>query len=120
MPGTETGNLETILVVDDNETVLQCVVAILKQANFRVISADSAANATPMTALAPAAVGCSVREAYTLVAPRAWPPNEFDHITDQIGNAVTVRPPTLFLARRRAGARGALSFTLPAMAFVWS
>jgi two-component system cell cycle sensor histidine kinase/response regulator CckA len=45
LPYNETGNLETILVVDDNETVLQCVVAILKHANFTVISADSGANA---------------------------------------------------------------------------
>ena len=36
---------ETILVVDDNETVLRCVVAILICANFRVISANSGANA---------------------------------------------------------------------------
>jgi hypothetical protein len=34
-----------------------------------------------------------------LVSPRAWPPNAFDHITDKIGNAVTVRRPTLFLSR---------------------
>jgi DNA-binding NtrC family response regulator len=45
MPDTETGNRETVLVVDDNESVLQCVVAILKHANFQVISADSGADA---------------------------------------------------------------------------
>jgi two-component system, cell cycle sensor histidine kinase and response regulator CckA len=33
--------LETILVVDDNESVLGVVVAILKTENFRVLSADS-------------------------------------------------------------------------------
>jgi len=32
---------ETILVVDDNEVVLEVVVAILKAENFRVLSADS-------------------------------------------------------------------------------
>ena len=35
------GTLETILVVDDNEVVLEVVVAILKAQNFRVLSADS-------------------------------------------------------------------------------
>jgi DNA-binding NtrC family response regulator len=33
--------LETILVVDDNEAVLRAVVAILKAANFLVLSAES-------------------------------------------------------------------------------
>jgi DNA-binding NtrC family response regulator len=33
--------LETILVVDDNESVLRIVVAILERENFRVFSADS-------------------------------------------------------------------------------
>ena len=33
--------LETILVVDDNESVLRVVVAILQDANFVVLSADS-------------------------------------------------------------------------------
>ena len=41
MPGT----LETILVVDNDETVLKTVVTLLKGANFRVFSADSGANA---------------------------------------------------------------------------
>jgi len=45
MPDTQTGNLETILVVDDNETILKCVVAVLKRANFHVLSADNGANA---------------------------------------------------------------------------
>jgi DNA-binding response OmpR family regulator len=34
-------NRETILVVDDNELILRTVVAILKQANFRVLWASS-------------------------------------------------------------------------------
>jgi two-component system, cell cycle sensor histidine kinase and response regulator CckA len=37
--------LETILVVDDNETVLRIVATILESADFRVLSADSAAAA---------------------------------------------------------------------------
>jgi DNA-binding NtrC family response regulator len=41
MPSLLKGTLETILVVDDNEAVLKCVVAILKRADFRVLSADS-------------------------------------------------------------------------------
>ena len=41
---TPTGG-QTILVVDDNETVLTFVVAILKRANFQVLSADNGANA---------------------------------------------------------------------------
>jgi two-component system, cell cycle sensor histidine kinase and response regulator CckA len=45
MPGTLTGKLETILVVDDDEAVLKVVVAILKRANFQVLSANGAANA---------------------------------------------------------------------------
>jgi DNA-binding NtrC family response regulator len=36
---------ETILVVDDNPTVLGVVVELLKMANFRVLSADNAASA---------------------------------------------------------------------------
>jgi hypothetical protein len=35
------GTLETILVVDDNEVVLEIVVAILKAQNFQVLSADN-------------------------------------------------------------------------------
>ena len=44
-PGTLAGQLETILVVDDNESVLSVVVALLKRANFQVLSADNGANA---------------------------------------------------------------------------
>jgi DNA-binding NtrC family response regulator len=43
--GTLAGQLETILVVDDNESVLSVVVALLRRANFRVLSADNGANA---------------------------------------------------------------------------
>jgi sigma-B regulation protein RsbU (phosphoserine phosphatase) len=39
------GTLETILVVDDTEIVLESVVAFLECANDRVLSADSGANA---------------------------------------------------------------------------
>jgi two-component system cell cycle sensor histidine kinase/response regulator CckA len=39
------GTLETILVVDDNEDVLNVVVEILKQANFGVLSASSGPDA---------------------------------------------------------------------------
>jgi DNA-binding NtrC family response regulator len=39
------GTLETILVVDDNEDVLNVVVEILKRANFRVLSASSGPDA---------------------------------------------------------------------------
>jgi len=35
------GTLETILVVDDNESVLRVVVALLEAENFRVLSANS-------------------------------------------------------------------------------
>jgi two-component system cell cycle sensor histidine kinase/response regulator CckA len=45
MPDTKKGNRETILVVDDNETILKCVVAVLERANFQVLSADNGANA---------------------------------------------------------------------------
>ena len=45
MRNAATGKLETILVVDDNELVLGAVVAILKRANFHVLSADNGANA---------------------------------------------------------------------------
>jgi DNA-binding NtrC family response regulator len=37
--------LETILVVDDNESLLKVVVAVLKQAGFRVLSACDGPNA---------------------------------------------------------------------------
>lgn len=45
MPRSLKGMLETILVVDDDEEVLQIVVAILKHANFRVLSANSGPHA---------------------------------------------------------------------------
>jgi len=45
MPRSLKGTLETILVVDDDDEVLQIVVAILKHANFRVLSANSGPNA---------------------------------------------------------------------------
>jgi CheY-like chemotaxis protein len=38
-------NPETILVVDDNESVLQIVVAILQHAGFGVLSADNGVSA---------------------------------------------------------------------------
>ena len=44
------GTLETILVVDDNEVVLEVVVAILKAQNFRVLSADSGPAALKLAA----------------------------------------------------------------------
>ena len=42
--GALKGTLETIMVVDDDETVLEMVVAILERANFRVLSAHSGAD----------------------------------------------------------------------------
>jgi len=42
--------LETILVVDDNEAVLQMVVTVLERAKFHVLSADSALNALKLAA----------------------------------------------------------------------
>jgi len=39
------GILETLLVVDDDESVLTMVIAILEHANFRVLSARSGADA---------------------------------------------------------------------------
>jgi DNA-binding NtrC family response regulator len=41
MPLSPKETAETILVVDDNESILTAVVAILKARNFRVLSADS-------------------------------------------------------------------------------
>ncbi len=43
-PGATKETLETILVVDDDETVLRMVVAILEGASFRVLSAHSGAD----------------------------------------------------------------------------
>jgi DNA-binding NtrC family response regulator len=45
MPDSLKGTLETILVVDDDDEVLKIVVAILKGANFRVLSAKSGQDA---------------------------------------------------------------------------
>ena len=45
MRGTLSRKLETILVVDDDETVLNVVVEILKRAKFQVLSADNGADA---------------------------------------------------------------------------
>ena len=41
MPDSPKGTLETILVVDDNESILRMVIATLRTANFRVLSANS-------------------------------------------------------------------------------
>ena len=49
MPDSRKGTLETILVVDSDETVLKTVVTLLKDANFRVLLADSGANAIKLT-----------------------------------------------------------------------
>jgi len=48
MPDSPRGTLETILVVDDDEAVLKIVVAILKRANFQVLSAKSGQDALKM------------------------------------------------------------------------
>jgi len=45
MPGSLTGKLETILVVDDDRVALKTVATLLEDANFRVLSANSGANA---------------------------------------------------------------------------
>jgi DNA-binding NtrC family response regulator len=45
MSGSFSGCLETILVVDDNEAVLDLVVTVLQRANFRVLSSDSGPHA---------------------------------------------------------------------------
>ena len=42
--------LETILVVDDTDLVIEVVVAVLKNANFHVLHADSGANALRLAA----------------------------------------------------------------------
>jgi two-component system cell cycle sensor histidine kinase/response regulator CckA len=44
-PSSFEETLETILVVDDNERLLKLVVALLKRANFQVLSAHDGANA---------------------------------------------------------------------------
>src|SRR5579862_5942345 len=48
MPDTQTGNLETILVVDDDDMLLKFVVSVLKRANFKVLSADNGPNAVEL------------------------------------------------------------------------
>jgi two-component system cell cycle sensor histidine kinase/response regulator CckA len=48
MPGSHKKTLETILVVDDNEEVLQIVELVLKEANFNVISAGNGADAVKL------------------------------------------------------------------------
>ena len=45
MPSSLKGTLETILVVDDDESVLKVVVAILENENFHVLSASNVADA---------------------------------------------------------------------------
>jgi two-component system cell cycle sensor histidine kinase/response regulator CckA len=45
MPKSPTGTLETILVVDDNEDVLEVVTGILRAERFRVMSASSGSGA---------------------------------------------------------------------------
>jgi two-component system cell cycle sensor histidine kinase/response regulator CckA len=42
--------LETILVVDDTDLVIEVVVAVLKNANFHVLHADSGAHALKLAA----------------------------------------------------------------------
>ena len=49
MPDTLPAKRETILVVDDNETVLKFVATILDRANFVVLSAYSGANALELS-----------------------------------------------------------------------
>jgi DNA-binding NtrC family response regulator len=49
IPRTPKLELETILVVDDNETVLLVVIAILQRANFHVLSASSGASAIELS-----------------------------------------------------------------------
>jgi len=45
MQDIQTGNLETILVVDDDVGLLKFVVAVLQRANFKVLSADNGSKA---------------------------------------------------------------------------
>src|SRR5580700_11105858 len=55
------------------------------------------------------------------LAPFAWPPSGVGHITDQIGNAVTVRrPPRVAVADGASRARGAFSFCLCGCGFMGS
>lgn len=50
MPRSLKGTFETILVVDDGEDVLKVVVAILKRAHFRVLSARNGPDAIKVAA----------------------------------------------------------------------
>lgn len=50
MPRSLKGTLETILVVDDDEGILKVVVAILRRANFRVLSANNGPEALKVAA----------------------------------------------------------------------
>ncbi len=50
MPDTPTATLETILVVDDNASVLKIVVGLLRHAHFRVLSACDGADAIQLAA----------------------------------------------------------------------
>lgn len=45
VPDSLAATLETILVVDDNDTVLKVVVEVLRRANFKVLSAVNGVNA---------------------------------------------------------------------------
>jgi two-component system cell cycle sensor histidine kinase/response regulator CckA len=48
MPVSLKGTLETILVVDNHETVLKTIVEVLENANFLVLSADCGASAVKL------------------------------------------------------------------------
>jgi DNA-binding NtrC family response regulator len=50
MPPSPSGTLETILVVDDNDLILNVVVAILKDEKFRILSAVSGPAALKLAA----------------------------------------------------------------------
>jgi DNA-binding NtrC family response regulator len=50
MPPPPKGTCETILVVDDNPSVLRVVVAVLQAQNFHVLSADSGPSALKLAA----------------------------------------------------------------------
>ena len=56
MPASPQGTLETILVVDDNDVVLNVVVRILRDANFKVVSAASAADAMKLAEETPGTI----------------------------------------------------------------
>lgn len=52
IPGSLKGTLETVLVVDDDATVLNMVATLLERADFRVLSAVSGADATKLAGIA--------------------------------------------------------------------